>query len=58
LIAGFGITLSGAAIYTTSVSTNNFAGTLVTSNDKLRVNWTLLNATHANFSIQLTMEEL
>ncbi len=58
MIAGLGITLSGAGIYSTSVSTNSFAGTLVTSNNKLRVNWTLLNATHANFSIQLTMEEL
>jgi hypothetical protein len=58
LIAGFGVTLTGAAIYTTSVSSNTFAGTLVTSNDKLRLNWTLLNATHANFSVQLTIEEV
>ena len=58
MIAGFGVTLTGAAIYTTSVSTNTFAGTLVTSNDKLRLNWTLLNATHANFSVQLTIEEV
>jgi hypothetical protein len=58
MIAGLGVTLSGAGIYSTSVSTNSFAGTLVTSNNKLRVNWTLLNATHANFSIQLTMEEV
>ena len=57
MIGGFGVTLTGAAIYTTSV--NSFAaGALVTSNDKLRLNWTLLNATHANFTIQLTMEEV
>ena len=57
MIGGFGITLTGAGTYFTS--TNSFlAGSLVTSNDKLRINWTLLNATHANFSIQLTMEEV
>ncbi len=58
LIGGFGVTLTGAAIYTTSVSTATFAGSFVTSNDKLRLNWTLLNATHANFSVQLTLEEV
>jgi hypothetical protein len=57
MIAGLGITLTGAGTHFTS--TNSFvAGSLVTSNDKLRVSWTLLNATHANFSIQLTMEEV
>ncbi len=58
LLGGFGITLTGAAIYTTSVPSVLFAGTHVTSNDKLRLNWTLLNATHANFSVQLTLEEV
>jgi hypothetical protein len=58
LLGGFGITLTGAAIYTTSVPSALFAGSLVTSNDKLRLNWTLLNATHANFSVQLTLEEV
>jgi hypothetical protein len=57
MVGGFGITISGAGTYFTS--TNSFtAGALVTSNDKIRLNWTLLNATHANFSIQLTMEEV
>jgi fibronectin-binding autotransporter adhesin len=57
MIGGLGITLSGAGIYFTS--TNSFlAGSFVTSNDKLRLSWTLLNATHANFSVQLTMEEV
>jgi hypothetical protein len=57
MIGGFGITLTGAGTYFTSTS-SFAAGALVTSNDKLRINWTLLNATHANFSIQLTMEEV
>jgi hypothetical protein len=56
LIGGFGITLTGAGTYFTS--TNFPSGVLTTSNDKLRINWTLLNATHANFSIQLTLEEV
>ncbi len=57
MIGGFGITLTGAGTYFTSTS-SFAAGALVTSNDKLRLNWTLLNATHANFSVQLTMEEV
>jgi hypothetical protein len=56
IVAGFGITLTGAGTYTTS--TSFAAGVLTTSNDKLRLNWTLLNATHANFTVQLTMEEV
>jgi hypothetical protein len=56
LIGGLGLTLSGAGIYVTH--TNTFAGAFVTSNDKLRLNFTLLNATHSNFSIQLTMEQV
>jgi hypothetical protein len=56
MVGGFGITLTGAGTYTTS--TSFAAGIFTTSNDKLRLNWTLLNATHANFTIQLTMEEV
>jgi hypothetical protein len=56
IVAGFGITLTGAGTFTTS--TSFAAGVLTTSNDKLRLNWTLLNATHANFTVQLTMEEV
>ena len=56
MVAGFGITLTGAGTYTTS--TSFAAGVLTTSNDKLRLNWTLLNASHANFTVQLTMEEV
>jgi hypothetical protein len=57
MIGGFGITLTGAGTYFTSTA-SFAAGAFVTSNDKLRVNWTLLNATHANFTIQLTMQEV
>jgi hypothetical protein len=55
-IGGFGVTITGAGIYLTSVT--SFAGSLVTSGDLLRLNWTLLNATHANFSINLILEEV
>ena len=55
-IAGFGLTISGAGTYITS--TNTFAGAFITSGDNLRLNWTLLNATHANFSVQLLLEEV
>ena len=55
-IGGFGVTITGAGTYLTSVT--SFAGSLVTSGDLLRINWTLLNATHANFSINLILEEV
>ena len=55
-IGGFGVTITGAGIYLTSVST--FSGSLVTSGNLLRLNWTLLNATHANFSVNLILEEV
>jgi hypothetical protein len=57
LISGFGLTVSGAGIFTT-FTTTFAAGIYVTSNDLLRLNWTLLNATHANFSVQLTLTEV
>jgi len=57
LIGGFGLTVAGAGIYVTS--TNTFAaGTFVTSGNLLRLNYTLLNATHANFSVQFTLNEV
>ena len=57
LIGGFGLTVAGAGIYVTS--TNTFAaGTFVTSGNILRLNYTLLNATHANFSVQFTLNEV
>jgi hypothetical protein len=55
-IGGFGVTISGAGIYLTSVT--SFAGSLVTSGNLLRLNWTTLNATHANFSVNLLLEEV
>ena len=56
MLAGSGLTLVGAGIYTTQ--TQSFAGSHVTSNDFLRLNWTLLSSTHANFSAYLEMEEV
>ena len=55
-IGGLGLTITGAGIYVTSTTT--FAGAFITSGDNLRLNWTLLNATHANFSVQLLLEEV
>ena len=57
IIGGVGLTIAGAGIYVTT--SNTFvAGTLVTSGNLLRLNWTLLNATHANFSVQFTLNEV
>lgn len=57
LIGGSGLTISGAGIYVTS--TNTFpAGIFITSGNLLRLNWNLLNATHANFSVQFTLNEV
>jgi hypothetical protein len=57
LIGGSGLTITGAGIYVTT--TNTFAaGIFVTSGNLLRLNWTLLNATHANFSVQFTLNEV
>ena len=55
-IGGLGVTIVGAGIYLTSVTT--FSGSLVTSGNLLRLSWTLLNATHASFSVQLLLEEV
>jgi hypothetical protein len=57
LISGFGLTISGAGTFVTDTSVFG-AGIFVTSGDLLRLNWTLLNATHANFSVQLTLAEI
>jgi hypothetical protein len=55
-ISGSGATIAGAGIYLTS--TTFASGTFVTSGNLLRLNWTLLNATHANFSVNLILEEV
>jgi len=52
------ISIAGAAVYETSTSFFSTAGSLLTSSDKLRINFTALNATHANFSIYLELEEV
>ncbi len=57
IIGGLGLTIAGAGVYVTS--TNTFpAGIFVTSGNLIRLNWTLLNATHANFSVQFTLNEV
>jgi hypothetical protein len=55
-LGGTGATIAGAGIYLTS--STFAAGTFVTSGNLLRLNWTLLNATHANFSVNLILEEV
>ena len=55
-LGGLGLTISGAGIYVTTTTT--FAGAFLTSGDNVRINWSLLNATHANFSVQLLLEEV
>ena len=57
LIGGSGLTISGAGIYLTTLSTFP-AGIFVTSGDLIRLNYNLLNATHANFSVQFTLNEV
>jgi hypothetical protein len=57
LIGGSGLTISGAGIYLTTLSTFP-AGIFVTSGDLLRLNYNLLNATHANFSVAFTLNEV
>lgn len=52
------ISIAGAAIYETQTQTFNAAGSLLTSGDKLRINFTALNATHANFTVYLELEEV
>ena len=55
-LGGTGATIAGAGIYLTS--STFAAGTFVTSGNLLRLDWTTLNATHANFSVQLLLEEV
>jgi hypothetical protein len=57
LIGGSGLTISGAGTYVTTLSTFS-AGIFVTSGDLLRLNYNLLNATHANFSVAFTLNEV
>jgi len=57
-IAVTSISIAGAGIYETSTISFSTAGTLLTSGDKLRLNFTALNATHAAFSIYLELQEV
>lgn len=57
-IAVTSINIAGAGIYETSTLNFSTAGTLLTSGDKLRLNFTTLNATHAAFSIYLELQEV
>lgn len=52
------LTITGGAVYEVRGSAFAAAGLALTSNDKLRINFTALNATHANFSVSLELEEV
>jgi len=57
-IAVTSISIAGAGIYETSTNSFSTAGTFLTSGDKLRLNFTALNSTHAAFSIYLELQEV
>jgi hypothetical protein len=50
------INVSGAALY--EVDNGFAAGIFLTSNDKLRLNFTSLNSTHAGFTVTVELEEV
>lgn len=52
------LSISGGSTYEVQSSVFANAGLALTSNDKLRINFTALNATHANFSVSLELEEV
>jgi hypothetical protein len=52
------LSITGGAVYEVQGSAFAAAGLALTSNDKLRINFTALNATHANFSVTLELEEV
>lgn len=51
------LSITGGAVYEVQSSVFANAGLAITSGDKLRLNFTALNATHANFSVTLELEE-
>jgi hypothetical protein len=57
-IAVTSINIAGAGIYETSTINFSTAGIFLTSGDKLRLNFTTLNSTHAAFSIYLELQEV
>jgi hypothetical protein len=52
------MSISGGSTYESTGTAFANAGAALTSGDKLRINFTALNATHANFSVQLIIEEV
>ena len=52
------LSITGGAVYEVQSSVFAAAGLALTSGDKMRINFTALNATHANFSVTLELEEL
>jgi hypothetical protein len=51
------LSITGGAVYEVQSSVFAAAGLALTSGDKMRINFTALNATHANFSVTLELEE-
>ena len=51
------LSITGGAVYEVQSSVFANAGLALTSGDKMRINFTALNATHANFSVTLELEE-
>jgi hypothetical protein len=52
------MSITGGSTYEATGTAFANAGLALTSGDKLRINFTALNATHANFSVQLIIEEV
>jgi hypothetical protein len=52
------VSISGASTFENQTSVFAAAGSLLTSGDKLRINFTTLSAAHANFSVYLELEEV
>jgi len=52
------LSISGGSTYEVQSTYFVGAGAALTSGDKLRINFTALNATHANFSVTLELEEV
>ena len=52
------VSIVGASTYENQTQVFAAAGSLLTSGDKLRINFTALSASHANFSVYLELEEV
>ena len=51
------LSITGGAVYEVQSSVFAAAGLALTSGDKMKINFTALNATHANFSVTFELEE-